>query len=219
MIRFALSAWSILPAIAIALSVAPGSTHADVRLGGQVAGTFNTHSMKDWNDLSGRQDPSLGLRDIQNGFSFGAGPVLILDDRWLFGVHYERLIAQKAGRERPRIEPSANSFGASCAYLIPSNSRFRLGLGGALDFVSLAGEVQDEFLSETKGSGVGFQVLGLGRFSMNPALSGLVSVGYRRADIHIDELGGVDLSSIGLDTEDYSGLVARLGIELHQRGR
>jgi hypothetical protein len=45
--------------------------------------------------------------------------------------------------------------------------------------------------------------------------SGAMSVGYRIADISIDNIGGQDVSDAGLDSEDYSGLMVRLGIEMH----
>jgi hypothetical protein len=46
--------------------------------------------------------------------------------------------------------------------------------------------------------------------------SGMAAIGYRIADIEIDNIGGEDVSGAGLESENFSGMMMRVGIELHQ---
>lgn len=208
---------AVLAAASFAFLTSPADA-TTMQWGFQVNGAFNTHSMNDWNDIIDEANEfGSNYDNITSGFSFGAGPVLILNQQWILGAHFERLMPKTSEDQGIEIENSGNAFGASVGYLFPSASPMSFGLGVALDFITLSGSLSDpsdEF--DTEGSGIGFQMNGMGRYAFNPMWSGVASVGYRIADIEIDNIGGQDVSSSGLDTEDYSGVMVRVGIELHQ---
>ena len=209
-----------LTAIALTASV---SSAAGMRWGANVFGAFNTHSMKDWNDIidaSNAPPPSgsgSNFDNITSGFSAGLGPFVIIDDKWEIGAHYEMLMPKKSEDQGVSIEPKANSFGASIDYLFPAQGSMSFALGISGDYYTLNGELNDPTTNnKTKGSGVGGQVRATGNYAFAPEFAGFVSAGYRMADINIDTIGGVDVSASGLKTEDYSGLVLRVGISLMQ---
>jgi hypothetical protein len=56
----------------------------------------------------------------------------------------------------------------------------------------------------------------LGNYAFSPAVSGGLTVGYRFADIDIDNIGGLDVSGSGLSSENYSGVTVRLGLTFSQ---
>ncbi|NOT33216.1 MAG: hypothetical protein HOP12_03500 [Candidatus Eisenbacteria bacterium] len=89
-----------------------------------------------------------------------------------------------------------------------------------MDKLTLSGEVSDVSNTfDVEGSGIGFSMLGLGNYSFSPMLSGGLAFGYRVADIEIDDVGGQtpeDFDS-ALETENYSGVVARVSLSFTQR--
>jgi len=201
----------------VSLSFASPSSAA-MRWGGQVFGGFNTHSMDDWNDVIDDSNSSSGSNfdNINNGFSFGAGPTVIVNDNWMFGAHYERLMASKSEDSGLEIKPEANAFGVTGMYLFPSAGAMNYGLGVGVDYMTLAGKLSDPTdEADIEGSGVGFQILGQTNYAFSPMFSGGLNVGYRFADIDIDKIGGVDnTSSSPLQSENYSGVVLRASLSI-----
>ena len=209
--------------VALALSTialtASASSAAGMRWGANVFGAFNTHSMKDWNDIIDASNAGSGSNfdNITSGYSAGLGPFVIVDDKWEIGAHYEMLMPKKSEDQGVSIEPKANSFGASIDYLFPAQGSMSFALGISGDYYTLNGELNDPTTNnKIKGSGVGGQVRATGNYAFAPEFAGFVSAGYRMADIDIDTIGGQDVSASGLKTEDYSGLVLRVGISLMQ---
>ena len=208
-----------LAAFALASIATPG--HADMRFGGEVWGAWNSHSMDDWNKLIDDANSSGGNFDnINSGFSFGVGPTLLVSDKCRFGVHFERLIANKSEDSGVAVKPAANAIGASFDYLFPSGA-LEYGLGAAVDMMTLAGKVEQPTApteNDVEGSGVGFQVRGTVNYALGAAVHAELGVGYRFADIKVDKIGGIDNdpSVSGLDTEDYSGVTVRIGLQIHQ---
>ncbi len=205
-----------LSTIALTASV---SSAAGMRWGANVFGAFNTHSMKDWNDIIDASNAGSGSNfdNITSGYSAGLGPFVIVDDKWEIGAHYEMVMPKKSEDQGVSIEPKANSFGASIDYLFPAQGSMSFALGISGDYYTLNGELNDPTTNnKIKGSGVGGQVRATGNYAFAPEFAGFVSAGYRMADIDIDTIGGQDVSASGLKTEDYSGLVLRVGISLMQ---
>jgi hypothetical protein len=209
--------------VALAVSAiaftAGSSSAAGMRWGGNVFGAFNTFSMKDWNDIIDASNASSGSNfdNITSGYSFGLGPFVVIDDKWEVGAHYEMLTGKKSEDQGVSVEPKANSFGLSVDYLVPSQGAMSFSLGLSGDYYTLSGELDDPVTTnKTKGSGIGGQIRGTGSYAFAPEFAGFVSAGYRMADIDIDTIGGQDVSASGLKTEDYSGLVLRVGISLMQ---
>lgn len=203
--------------LAVALNAAPGAA-AEMRWGAQVFGGWDTHSMDDWNTAIDQAN-SFGSNydNIKNGLAFGGGPVVTVDDRWQFGAHFERLMAKKSEDAGTEVKPVANAMGVTAGYLFPSNSPMNFGLFASVDYMSLAGTLSDPSTSnDIKGSGVGFLFGGNTNYAFSPTMGGNVSLGYRVADIGVDTIGGQDASGSGLDTENYSGLAARVGFTFHQ---
>jgi len=192
---------------------------APMQWGAEVFGGFNTHSMSDWNDIIDQANASgSNFDNIHNGYSFGAGPTVSMS-QWQFGADYERLMAKTSSYQGTDVRPSANSFGVNVGYKIPTTGTMAWMLRGSVDYLSLTGDIHSANSSpstaDTHGSGAGFQFLGVGTKSFTPAVSGMLSLGYRFADIKIKDIAGQDVSSQGLSHEDYSGLVARVGLSFH----
>jgi hypothetical protein len=107
-------------------------------------------------------------------------------------------------------------------YMLPSKSTMMFGLGASIDYMTLGSKLTDptNTPTETKveGKGVGFQLLAQGGYAFSPIFTGSLTAGYRIANITIDTIGGIDPASVGspLQHEDYSGLVLRLGVAVHQ---
>lgn len=209
-----------LTTIALTASI---SSAQNMRFGGSVFGAFNTHSMKDWNDIidaSNAPPPSgsgSNFDNITSGYSFGLGPFVIINNNIRLGAHYEMLTAKKSEDQGVSIEPKANSFGASAELLLPTGSSLGIALGGSLDYYTLNGELNDPTTSnKIKGSGIGGQIFGTASLDLAPEFSLFGSAGYRMADIKIDTIGGLDVSASGLEKENYSGVVLRVGLTLQQ---
>lgn len=212
-----LSMCSVLAVASLAAMTQPADAAA-MQWGFQANGTFNTHAMDDWNDiLDDANSSGANFDNITSGFSFGAGPVMIVNQQWVLGAHFERLMPKKSEYQGTEVETAGTAFGASVGYMFPSASPFNFGLGVAMDHITLNGSLSDPTTSyDTEGSGLGFQLNGLGRYAFSPMFSGLLSLGYRIADIEIDNIGGQDVSSSGLESENFSGMMVRVGLELHQ---
>lgn len=210
----------VLLAVMALMLTAGAASAANMRWGAQAWGAFNTHSMGDWNDaIDAANSSGSDFDNITNGFSFGGGPTVMVNDTWQFGVHYERLVAKKSSDSvsNEDLKPAANAIGVSGGYLFPSTSQVNFGLGVSVDYMNLAGSLSDPSTSlDITGSGIGGQVMGMANWGFTPMFSGNLAAGYRFASIDIDEIGGVSASGSGLEKEDYSGLSLRVGFSLTQ---
>jgi hypothetical protein len=144
----------------------------------------------------------------------------MVGNQWLLGAHFERLMPKSSKDGTTEIKLGANAFGVSGMYMLPSKSTMSLGLGASIDYMTLASKIEDPTFTppedKVEGKGVGFQLLAQGGYSFSPMFSGNLTAGYRIAKISIDTINGMDPSGSGLENEDYSGLVLRLGIAVHQ---
>jgi hypothetical protein len=199
------------------LAVSSGSA-ATMRWGAQVFGGYDTHSMNDWNTAIDQANAGGSHFDnIKSGMAFGVGPTVLVDDRWQFGAHYERVMASKSEDQGTEVKPVANAFGVSAGYLFASQSPMNLGLFVSLDDMTLAGSLSNgTTTNKVKGSGFAWALGATSSYTFSSMFSGNLSLGYRGADINVDSIGGVDATGSGLDTENYSGMVARLGFTVQQ---
>jgi hypothetical protein len=207
-----IAAAALLATVALVFLAAPSS--AAMRWGAEVFGGFNTHSMSDWNDAIDEAN-SFGANfdNINDGFSFGVGPTVVVNENWMFGAHYERLMPGSSEDSGIEIKPSANAFGVTGTYLFPSSGPMSFGIGAGVDYITLGGTLSDPTTElDEEGSGVGFQFYGTTSHAFSPVMSGAFTVGYRLADIDVDNIGGEDPSTIPLSSEDYSGLMLRVGL-------
>lgn len=210
---------TVLAIAVLAVALAAGSGSATtMQWGLQAHGGFDTFAMDDWNTLIDQQNAGgSNFDNISNGFSFGAGPVLTLNEQWQFGAHYERLVAHKSSDQGTEVKPAANAIGGSVGYLFPSHTATNFGLNASVDYMTLASKLTDPTASDDiKGTGVGFQFAGTANHTFSPMISGNLTVGYRVADINVDTIGGQDAAGSGLNSENYSGLVTRFGFTYHQ---
>ena len=210
---------SVFAAVAFAaVAVVSSSSAAEMRWGAQVFGSYDTHAMDDWNNVIDQANTSgSNFNNIHSGMAFGAGPVVTVNDSWQFGAHFERLMAKKSEDSGTEVKPVANAFGLSVGYLFPSHSPLNMGLFASFDDYTLASTVSDPTASnDVKGSGIGFSFGGTTNYAFSPMFAGNFSLGYRAADIKVDTIGGVDATGSPLSSENYSGVVARLGITLQQ---
>jgi hypothetical protein len=205
----------VVMALVLTASVASA---ANMRWGAQAWGSWNTFSMSDWNTAIDAANASgSNFDNINNGFAFGGGPTVMVNENWQFGVHYERLIAKKSEDQGTEVKPAANAFGVSGGYWFPSHSQMNLGIGASVDYMKLAGTLSDPTTSlDIHGSGVGGEVMGMANWGFTPMFAGNFGAGYRFAKINIDDIGGQSTAGSGFDSEDYSGLSLRAGISLTQ---
>ena len=208
-----------LTILALALMLAAAPASADMRWGANVFGSWSTHAMGDWNDqIDAANASGTDYKNIENGFSFGVGPMVTINENWTIGAHYERVMPSKTSDEGTDIEvdTGANVFGASVGYWFPSTSQMRFGVDGSLDYYTLASKLSDPTADvDVEGSGIGFMLRGVASYAFSPVVSGDFSAGYRMADIEIESIGGADPTGSGLESQDYSGFSLRAGFSMH----
>jgi hypothetical protein len=214
----------ILTIVALAMVITAGlasnGSASSMSWGGQVFGGFDTFKMGDWNDAIDQANASgSNFDNVKSGYSFGVGPTLTVNGTWQLGAHFEMLMGKKSddAASGQSLQPSANAFGVSAMYLFPSKSSMSYALGGGVDYMTLTGKLDSPGTSaKIEGSGVGGQLLGMTNYAFSPMFSGNLSAGYRLANISIDKIGGSSTSGSPLQSEDYSGVIARVGISFHQ---
>ncbi len=216
--RFTLRSAAVFAALLSTTLVATSSSAASMRWGGQVFGSWDTRAMDDWNQLiDDANEFGANYDNIENGFAFGVGPSVMINDQWELGLKYERVMASKSEDQGTEVAPTANAFGLTAGYWFPSSSTMNFGLQASVDYMTLASTLSDPSEElEITGSGVGFMFGAASRMAFSPAFSGVLSLGYRMADVEIEEIGGQDPTGSGLESEDYSGVVARVGFSFHQ---
>lgn len=206
--------------VLLAALTAVSAEAATMQWGGQVFGAFNTHSMGDWNNIIDQANTSgSNFDNIHNGFSFGGGPFMMMNGNWQFGAHFERLMAHTSEYQGTSVKNAADALGVSTTYWFPTTSKMNYGLGACVDYMTLAGELDQTSTpttNKTKGSGMGGMVMASTNYAMTPTFSWNASAGYRIANINIDTIGGQSTTGSGLSSEDYSGLSIRMGFSLTQ---
>ena len=192
----------------------PQGVRAGTTVGVQAFGTFNTHAMDDVNDaIEVDNQNGYGYDQLDNGFTGGLGLRVWQGGRWMFDASWEPLfLATEDEANDSEWNMDAQSVQLGVAYFFPSQTKLKLGAGAGIGFYSVSGENEDPSQTPSslaiEGSGVGFHFLGLGEWSVSPAIGVTAGAGYRLAEIEIDD-------SSNDSTVDYSGFVGRLGLAFY----
>ncbi|HEY6572643.1 MAG TPA: hypothetical protein VI198_04925 [Candidatus Eisenbacteria bacterium] len=232
--------WKVAPLIlaAVALVASPPMSFAQgkMRFGISGFGGYNSYKMDDVNDQIDltNADPDvtaagISMDKISNGLSLGGGLHAWVTKDFLCSLEYERLMASSKDEGNSGGSPvtvelkvPANAFLLTGAYLFPSTSKARFGLGAGLGYYSTSGTLEISapgitLSDEAKGNGIGFHLLGVMDYAASSQVHLGVRAGYRMAktsdleDSTGDKLENVDGSK---SQADWSGVMARVGLTL-----
>jgi hypothetical protein len=223
--------WTALLAVGCAAGVARA---AEPVVGGEAFFSFNTHRMKQINDLvAAFNHTGSDFPKIDQDLSGGLGVRFWATPRWLLTATWEGLYGETQGTLagvdttgspfavdlRYNLDGKAVNLGA--AYVFPSSRAVRLGLGAAVGYYWVRGVAetshQDGSLAENfvgseplRGRTVGIQAGGLAEWTITPGIGATTWVGYRQAKIADTRVAGISASP-KLET-DYSGFSGHLGV-------
>ena len=214
--RFRLAAVGAIALVAFAAAPALAMTW-----GGEVFGTFDTHSMSDWKDLVTQVNAAGGSMDNPTS-SWGGGLGLRAwpNSTWMVAGTWEPIfLTRKENTSGDKLNLDANSFQLTGGYFFPSAGNKKFGLGAGLGFYSLGGKIESSPNIDLSGSTVGFHILGMGEWTMSPGFAVTGSAGYRFAKISDtkfdDGSGSGSISSSPKTETDYSGLMLRAGLAFY----
>lgn len=200
---------AVLAMVAVACLAVPGVSSA-AKVGGEVFGAFNTHGMSDVNDeLEVMNGLGANFDEIKNGLTGGIAVRVWPTGNLMLSAAWEPLFLDtEDATSGVTYDLGAQTFQATAAYFIPSLTPARFGFGGGAGLYNIAGEVSASGLSANlEGSGVGFHLMGMTEMTVSPGFAVTGGLGWRWADIEIDDAGGA--------TADYSGVMARVGLSFY----
>jgi hypothetical protein len=201
---------AVLAVVAVACLAIPGVSSA-AKVGGEVFGAFNTHGMSDVNDALEASNLGAGTNfdDIKSGLTGGLAVRVWPTGTWMLSAGWEPLFLESTDdATSTTLNVDAQSFQATLAYFIPSMTPAKFGFGGGLGMYNIAGEQSSGGLSvDIEGSGVGFHLMGVTEMTVSPGFAVTGGLGWRWADIEIDDAAG--------QTADYSGVMARVGLSFY----
>ena len=200
--------WVLLFAVVALLVPAIGSA---ATIGAEVFGAYNRYDMTDVNDAIGQANASgAGFDELTGGMTAGAGLRMWASPDWAFMAGWEPLrLSTSSSSNNETWNLNANSFQFTAARFFPSATTSKYGIGAGVGYYSIAGEYRDQTgISDINGSGVGFHVMGLGEWQMSRGFSLTAGVGYRIANIDID-------NAPNGETANYSGLMGRVGFAFY----
>ncbi|HET7904630.1 MAG TPA: outer membrane beta-barrel protein [Candidatus Eisenbacteria bacterium] len=220
----------------VAFLFAPSASRAEstMKFGITGFGGYNTYAMDDVNDAIDEvnadpdvQSAGISVDKISGGFGLGGGVQLWAADSWVISAEYERLMASTKDEGSVlgtpvsvELKVPANSFVLTGAYLFPSASKARFGLGAGVGYYSTSGtqEVSSpgiSFSDEANGNGIGFHFLGVMDYAASSQVHLGLRAGYRVAktkDLE-DSAGDKVYNLDGSEAQvDWSGLMTRAGI-------
>ena len=189
--------------------------------GGEVFGAFNTHAMNDWNDLVVAPVNQSGgnMDEFSTGFGGGLGLRMWPNSNWMVSATWEPLFTSREEKTSgDKVNLDANAFEATAGYFFPTTTPARFGFGGGLGVYQLAGEITSSGNPDVKleGSTVGFHLMGLMEYQMQPGFSLTAGAGYRIAKIK-DTKANNQSANPEFET-DYSGLMLRAGVAFYMPG-
>jgi hypothetical protein len=208
--RFRLAVVVALALVAFAAAPALATTW-----GGEVFGTFDTHSMSDWKDVVSQVNASGGSMDDPTS-SWGGGLGLRLwpnSTLMIAGTWEPIFLTRKEDTSGDKLNLNANSFQLTGGYFFPSAGNAKFGLGAGLGFYSLAGKIESAPNIDLSGSTVGFHFMGMGEWTVSPGFAVTGTAGYRIAKISDTKFD--DVSSSPKTETDYSGLMLRAGLAFY----
>lgn len=171
----------------------------------------------------------ISLDKVSKGFGVGGGVHVWVTQDLVISAEYERLMASSKDEGSVlgtpvsvEIKVPANAFVLTGAYLFPSESKSRFGLGAGVGLYSASGTVEvsgggGAFSDGATGSGVGFHLLGVMDYAATSQVHLGVRAGYRKAKTSdLENSAGVKLlNTDGSDAQaDWSGLMTRVGVTL-----
>jgi hypothetical protein len=206
----------LLAASVMAVSAVPA--HA-TEWGGDVFGSFSTHTMKDWNDaIDASNAGGTDYNNVNKSFGGGLGLRVMPNQNWMIEGTWEPLFpsTQDQNNSGDKLNLKANSFQGTATYYFPSQGKNKFGLGAGVGVYSLSGKLESVGSPSVDlgGSTFGFHVLGTGEMPMSPGMSIFGSAGYRVAKIDDTTIGGQDAAARGTPkvATDFSGFMARAGL-------
>jgi hypothetical protein len=205
-----------------------------VRFGITGFGGYNTYGMTDVNDAVDEvnADPDItaagiSLSQISGGFGVGGGIEVRPTEAVVLSVDYERLIASTKDEGSVlgtpvsvELQVPANAFVLTGAYLFPSASKSRFGLGGGVGYYKTSGTLEvsgggGSVSDEVNGSGVGVHFLGVMDYAASGQIHLHLRAGYRMAktsDLE-DSAGNKLYNTDGSESQaEWSGLMTRAGV-------
>lgn len=201
---------AVLAIVAVACLAIPGVASA-AKVGGEVFGAFNTHGMSDVNDAFEASNQVLGTNfdEIKNGLTGGIAVRVWPTGNWMLSAAWEPLFLESSDdASSTTFNVDAQSFQATAGYFFPSMTPAKFGVGGGAGMYNIGGEVSDPGGSvDVSGSGVGFHLMGMTEMTVSPGFAVTGALGWRWADIEVDDAGG--------ETADYSGVMARVGLSFY----
>lgn len=211
-----------------------GDAQGGVKFGLAAFGGYNSYAMDDVNDAIDdlNADPDvtaagISVDEISSGIGLGGGIQMWAGGDFLLSAEYERLMAStkddgNVGGTPVSVELKvpANAFVLTGAYLFPSASKARFGIGAGLGYYSTSGTQEVSappltFSEEATGSGVGYHILGVMDYEASKQVHLGIRVGYRIAETSDleDSDGDKILNPDGSEaTADWSGVMSRVGL-------
>jgi hypothetical protein len=223
-----------LAVVAFVLAPATSRAESTMKFGITGFGGYNTYAMDDVNDVIDEvnadpdvMDAGISLDKVSGGFGLGGGIQIWAADSWVISAEYERLFASTKDEGNVLGTPvsvelsiPADAFVLTAAYLFPSASKARFGLGAGAGYYSTSGtqEVASPgiaFSEEANGSGIGFHVLGVMDYAASSQIHLGLRAGYRIAKTSdLEDSTGDKIENLdGSESQaDWSGLMTRAGI-------
>jgi len=186
--------------------------------GGEVFGTFDTHSMSDWKDLISTANASgSNFDDPTSSWGGGLGLRTWPNSNWMVAATWEPIFLTRKDNNNAsdKLNLDANSFQVTGGYFFPSPGNAKFGIGAGLGYYSLGGKVESAGSPniDLSGSTVGFHFLGMGEWTMSPGFAITGSAGYRVAKI--SDTKANDQSASPEFATDYSGFMMRAGVAFY----
>jgi hypothetical protein len=210
----------LLPLLLAALATVPAMPAQAITWGGDVFGAFNTHTMKDWNDAIDANNANLinptDFNNIKSSFAGGLGLRILPSPNFMLEGTWEPLFPTTEDENTgDKYELTANSFQVTGTYFFPTMGKNKFGLAAGVGFYALNGKrvVTGQPEEEIGGSGVGFNVLGTGEWTVSPGFAIFGAGGYRMGKVGDTEFDGQGLTP-KFET-DFSGLTLRAGLAFY----
>jgi len=209
---------AVLAAVAVmAFAAAPSMA---MTIGGEVFGTFDTHTMSDWKDnvFDPINDSGGDISDPTSSWGGGLGLRMWPNSTWMIAATWEPVfLTREEDITGTEFNLNANSFQGTLGYFFPTTGTAKYGLGAGVGYYSLGGEISGsgdpDVDGDLSGSTVGFHFLGMGEWTVSPGFAITGSAGYRIAKISDTKLD--DQSADPEFETDYSGFMVRAGLAFY----
>jgi hypothetical protein len=194
-----------------AVLLAPRTARSQAVYGLRAFGGYNTYAFGDWQDINRALlvPPGEEARPT-DGYSLGVGVEYSSRPALSFTFSYERLTPGRMPEVNgQKMKLPCNALLLEAEYRRRFRPRIRIGAGGGAGYYQLGEEVESPGTDRNMdGTSFGGQAFALGEWTMTPAASIGLDIGYRWAKIGVDKVNG---RPPGFSVEsDYSGLNTRI---------